>query len=275
MSETLQKLRNDHRSLYLIFFIIMLFPFLVPFNLPMQISQPTRDVYDTISGLPDGSLVLLSADFRTMSWSEIGAGSASMLQQLFDLPVKFVVISMIPEGPLLFERILSMVDQKDKIYGVDWINLGYVSGRESAAAGLADNFKSVVLTDQSGSSLNDFDLTSNINGAEDFDLILTFVDESAPWLLYWSVPFGVPIIETGQALMVPGWLPYYQEGTLKGYLGGVRGYAEYQTVLGVAGEPVKFMNAINISFIFIILVMLLGNVQYFLSKNKKTREGGL
>lgn len=263
-----QSIVRDHRILYAIFLVIMIFPFVAPFNLPMEISDPTKSAYETVSNLPEGSVILLSVDFRTMSWSEIGVGAASVLQQLYDMPVKFVAISTIPEGPMLFDRILGMVDQGDKTYGEDWVNVGYVSGRESAAAGLAEDFKSVVKTDYRGVSLDELELTKDITGAEDFDLILTFEDESTPWLLYWAVPFDIPIVLSGQALLVPGWLPWYQEGTLKGYLGGIRGYAEYQTLMGVAGEPVRFMNAINISFLFIILVMFLGNVQYWTSKER-------
>lgn len=111
--------------------------------------------------------------------------------------MKLVLVSLIPEGPIICLRALGAIDTTKKIYGVDWVQIGYISGREAAASGLATNFNSLAKNHVHGALLSGMTIMQNINVAKDFSLIVTFEDESPLWLLYWTVPYGVPIVETG------------------------------------------------------------------------------
>lgn len=256
----------DHRFIYLVYIIVVLFPFLNPIGLPMTISPYVEDGFNFISNIPAGSTVLISIDFRMMSWSEIGGGAITIMQQVMDMPIKIVLISLIPEGPVIFTNVLSSLDMSGRTYGVDWVNIGYVPGRDATVVGLADDFKALVKADVDGTPIGQISLMDDITGAESFYCILTFEDEGTPYPTYWNLVKGIPIVKTGQALMMTGWITFWDAEILVGLAAGVRGYAEWESLLGVAGEPTKFMDAVNIAFFYLIAMMILSNVVYYRNK---------
>ena len=59
---------------------------------------------------------------------------------------------------------------------------------------------------------------------------------------------------------------WVSKSELVGFAGGVRGYAEWESLLGVAGEPTKFMDAVNLAFFYLIAMMILSNIVYYRDK---------
>jgi hypothetical protein len=256
----------DHRLIYLVYIIVVLFPFLNPIGLPMTISPYVADGFNFVDNIPAGSTILVSVDFRMMSWSEIGGGAITIMQQVMNMPINIVIISLIPEGPVINEKVLASVDMSGRTYGVDWVNVGYVPGRDATCVGLADDFKSIVKADVQGTPIDQIPIMADITGAESFYGILTFEDEGTPWPTYWQLVKGIPIVKTGQALMMAGWITFWDADILVGLAAGVRGYAEWESLLGIAGEPTKFMDAVNIAFFYLIAMMILSNVVYYRNK---------
>ena len=61
----------DRRWIYLAVAIAVITPILIGATLPVNISPSVRSVYETIEGLPEGSVVLIACDYDPASEAEL------------------------------------------------------------------------------------------------------------------------------------------------------------------------------------------------------------
>ncbi len=64
--------------------------------------------------------------------------------------------------------------------------------------------------------------------------------------------------------------PYYDSGQIIGFLGGLKGAAEYEVLNGIPGSGVEGMDAQTIAHLFMILLVILGNLGYFLERRSES-----
>ena len=55
--------RLDRRWIYLLVLLSVIFPLLFPLRLPIKTTRPSRGVYEAITALPNGSVMLFSFDY--------------------------------------------------------------------------------------------------------------------------------------------------------------------------------------------------------------------
>ena len=87
-------------------------------------------------------------------------------------------------------------------------------------------------------------------------------------LRQWILPYGV---ETGVAavgIALPWVQHYYAEGFTHGYLASVRGGAEYEIMLNRPGKATAMTESLSLTHIFLIVLVVVGNVLYFYRKSK-------
>jgi hypothetical protein len=72
--------------------------------------------------------------------------------------------------------------------------------------------------------------------------------------------------------MVSGLYPYLKTGQLTGLIGGLRGAAEYEKLVEKPGKGILGMKAQSIAHIAIILLVLIGNASYLISR-RRTGDG--
>ena len=59
-------IRNiDRRIIFTLIFVAVVWPLLQPMRLPIDVSPPVQTLYDAIEAIPPGSIVMLSAPWRT------------------------------------------------------------------------------------------------------------------------------------------------------------------------------------------------------------------
>jgi len=66
------------------------------------------------------------------------------------------------------------------------------------------------------------------------------------------------------AVSTPGFLPYVNNlNQLYGLLGGLKGAAEYESLIGVKGTATSGMDAQSIAHVLVILFIIMGNYRAF------------
>jgi hypothetical protein len=159
-------------------------------------------------------------------------------------------------------------DLRDKYkYGVDYVNLGFMSGDESACMKFAENIKGLYSTDYYGTPVADIPMLKNINSYLDYDIIVYAVRtaDDVPFRI-WVGTFHKPLVKIASYALPP--VDFFQGGLIKGFVRGTIGAAEYEKLLNRPGLELAQIDAISLFFLFLIFVVILGNIGYFLRKRE-------
>jgi len=92
------------------------------------------------------------------------------------------------------------------------------------------------------------------------------------WIEYGRARFNVTVAAFVTAVMVTSYDPYVSSGQLHAMVGGLRGAAEYEKLIGIGGAGRRAMLAQAASHLYILGLILAGNVIYFVSRARKGRN---
>ncbi len=271
--DTLEKL--DRRWIFLLVALLVLIPLLRPLRLPLAISGPARNFYEAVEAVPAGSIVVLAGDFDPASAPELVPMTKSAVRHLFRKNVRIIALELWEGGPPLVDAILHDVgDELGKKYGIDYVNLGYKSGREAVMPSFGNSFSRTFPNDYSGTAVSKLPL---MREADTFAQTSLFVNISAgypgtkEWVQQVQGRFDVRMVSGSTAVQAPEIYPYLQSGQVLGLLGGMAGAAEYEKSIDVPGAATKGMDAQSSAHMFIAFLILLGNAIYF-SRRGATRR---
>lgn len=272
LMDTLNNL--DRRWVYLLTWIFVLFPLIFPLGLPVPIQNESQKWFNYIKDIPDGSIIVYSPMYGTSAMPELFPMTLGMMHQLFQKNVKIIVVTFWAEGALVFDQALRQVDPASygKVYGVDWIDLGYIPGSEPAMRAFGEDFIKTVPKDYiQGLDTASFPIMQEAKSARDVDLIIS-IETGTPglteWLRQWQEPFKVPIIVGCIGVSAPGMAPFLQSGQLSAILPGLTSSAEYELLINRKGLAIAGVDAISMSHILVVLLVILGNIGYFASRRK-------
>jgi uncharacterized membrane protein len=79
----------------------------------------------------------------------------------------------------------------------------------------------------------------------------------------------VPIVGAVITVSAPQAEPYLASGQLAGLLAGLRSAAEYELLMKSPGSAAAAMDAQSTGHVLLILFIIMGNLSYFVMKNKK------
>ena len=263
---SIKKILNiDRRIVWVIVLILLGVPIARPIGLPIHVEQITREYYNAIENLPPGSIVFACIDLEAGLWGELGAQAIQTTQHLFDKDIFFIeVVFYRADAQTVFETmVLSEVNKRNKEYGVDWVNLGYIEGKETAMAAVARNFL-YSGKDAYGNDLASLSLMQKATPMEDVDLFLQIQGSgyNVAAIRQFPVPFNVPAISGTMSMGLPEILTYYDAGIIDGILNGLPGAAQYEFLRKSPGLALRGMDAISLSHIFLLCLMLVINILY-------------
>lgn len=251
---------SDSRIFYWLLIIIATVPLMRPIGLPIKISPQTQAAYDFINSLPKGSLVLFSPGVP-IAYSEIGASQIAVMKHLMRNNLKVVLFASSADALITLRQILDAVDLKNKVYGVDYVNLGLIAGGESAIAALATSFKQTVVADIYGTPSKDLDIVKQITDARSFSLIVH--GDSSQFHMYfirhWYKPFGVPQVLICTAAVAAVAQPYYNSKDIQFMIITQKGGAEYEKILNEPASSLKLLDSLSICLIYMLGLIITGN----------------
>lgn len=271
------KLQNiDIRILYAIILLCMIIPMFKPVGLPVAVSKNSERVYKVIEDLPDGSVIWVSHDTGPGNAPELNPMITAVAKQAFRKNCKIVATAFFNEtvGPtLVYTHIDDVAQEMGKEYGVDWINIGYRLNAEATMKVLVDDiWAGAGGVDWTGEALSGFPMMKDIKSIRhDVDLLFVTTVGSPgyhSWMQYVAEPLKKPLTGGASLTMYSGVQHYIRSGQLKGFLGGLRGAAEYEQLVGYAGQGLAGMDAQSMGHMTVIIFLILGNLGYFLSRKE-------
>jgi len=263
----------DRRIIFLLVGIAVIIPMLIPLGLPVDISKPVKDVYDKVESLSEGSIVVVSADYDPGSEAELYPATEAFLEHCFRRNLRVFMLGLWPAGSNLGNLALEEIaPQYNKVYGLDYINVGYRPGGPVMLVSLGRNVADIVRTDYTGTPIDSFPLGRAVKSARDIDLVMT-LSAGDPgvlhWIIYFNARYGTPIACATTAIMAPQQYPYISSGQLIGLLGGLKGAAEYETLVERKARAVAGMDSQSIVHVLLVIFIVIGNIILFSQRRKK------
>ena len=267
-------LQIDRRWIFLAIAVAVTVPFFLPLGLPIIVTPPVENLYDAVEGIePNSNPLLLAVDYAPATLPELEPMAIAILRHAFENNVNVIVLTLHPAGYGLAERaVMQVAEEYDKVYGEDYVFLGFQPGTSAVILGLGINIRNVFPEDAYGTPLRELPLMEGIRNYDDIPLLVTLAGWSAAeaWVYYAYQPYGQRVGAGVTAVMATDYYPYLNAGQLVGLLGGMRGAAEYEELIGQRDQGGRGMDSQSVIHLLIIVLIAGGNAAYFVSRRGKS-----
>jgi hypothetical protein len=199
--------------------------------------------------------------------------SIAALHHMFSKDMKIVTVSNIPlGGPSIAERVTrEIAAEYDKVYGVDFVNLGYRANYVAVMHGLASSIESIFAADNTGTPLRELPLMDSVKNYDDIEFIFVVADNATVdyWISIVNAQYGIPVGSGVTAVVAPKMYSFVESKQMTGLLGGMKGAAEYEVLAGHSGSATRGMDAQSLVHLLVIFFVVIGNIGFFLSRPKE------
>lgn len=265
----------DRRVLFLAVGLAVAFPLLFPLNLPIRVSREARAFYGEMEAVTPGRVILLSFDYEPDTMAELDPMSLAVLRHAFGRGLRVLAMTTYAGGVGVAERILAQAAaEAGRTYGTDYAFLGYNPDFSATILRMGESLRGAYPTDQYGHPTADLPLLQGVDRYADIPLVVTISSSalSEYWVIWAGGKYHARIIAGNTAIQAVLIYPFLQTGQLAGMLGGLKGAAEYERLVGHDGAGVRGMDAQSLAHFLIVLFILLGNLGYLLQRRAQARE---
>jgi hypothetical protein len=271
-------MKIDRRIIFLFVMVAVTLPLFLNISQEIIISKEVRDGFEVLADLQPGAKVLIPCDYDPPSAPELQPMAVTTFQYCLEHDLKFIIIGLWPQGPQQANAAIATAiggeltdtiryNGKMWIYGRDWVNLGYQAGNELVIQRMGSSIPAAFPRDFRGTPIDELPLMQGIQNFNNFDFVIN-ISAGYPGIYEW-VQFGVDrfaikLFGGTTAVQTPLVYPYYEAGQLQGIMGGLKGAAEFEKLVGIKGKATTFMLSQSFAHIIVILFIIVGNVAYFL-----------
>ncbi len=266
----------DRRWIYLLVGLAVIVPFIIPMRFPVSISPEARSFFEAVEAVPDSSTVMLVFDYYPSTTAETEPMAIVGARHFFSKDCRIITLSNIPYGgPTMAETVTRRVaEEYGKVYGVDFVNLGYKYGYVSVLKGMGLSIESIFPTDNSGTPLSELPLMDSVVNYEQIAFIFEVADNNTAdyWISIVNAGYGVPMGVGTTAVMAPKYYAFAGAKQIVGLLGGMKGAAEYEILLQQPGTAFRGMDVQSLVHLLIIVFVMIGNIAFFVGRGRHKRK---
>ncbi len=263
MSWTRRLLLLDRRIIFVLIAVGVIIPLLVPVNLPVGVTPRVQAAYNAIDALPAGSHILISMDYEPDIMAELQPMSVAVMRHCFRKHLKIVGMTLYPAGVGLAERAFNTAAAAEgAVRNRDYVYLGYKSGFQTVILGIGEDLRSQYPVDFYSTPLDSIPMMRGVNTYAQFQLVANLSGSSAAdyWIQLARTRYHAPLILGSTAVMASDYYPYLSSRQLLGLIGGMKGAAEYERLIGEFGDGRRGMDAQSLVHTIVVLLVVLGNV---------------
>ncbi len=274
----------DRKFIFIITFFAVVIPMFYPLYLPIIPEDSVRSIFKKIDAIPEGSKILMSFDYDPASKPECHPMAIANLRHAFKKNLKIVIIQLWPFGGAMateaideLKKEFKEIYNRDIIYGDDYCILGYKVGGAILIQQSGKDFNGTFMEDIDGKKASEISLTKDVKTIKDFELVLSYSAGDPgikQWVMIVDAQYKVPVAGGVTAVTAPEITPYLNSGQLLGLMAGLRGAADYETLVNKKYPPFKKyvnsgtsgMDPQNIVHLMIIIFIIIANIIYWHDK---------
>lgn len=262
----LKLLNLDRRWIYLVIGIVTFLPMLFMVDMPVKITPEVRAVFDKIESLPKGTVIMVPMEYSPDTMAELEPMAKAVLRHCFSRGLKVLSTALLIQGVLLIEQDLRTVaSEYGKVYGKDYVFLGYKPNPDNVILNMGEDFRLSFPQDYYGNNLDDLPMMSGIKNYSNVSCIVNINATSGvdSWINYANGRYGAQLALGVTAVIATDYYAFLQSGQIFGLIGGLKGAAEYERLIGKKGVANRAMTSVSVAHVFIILFIIIGNVAFF------------
>ncbi|MGR3219991.1 MAG: hypothetical protein ACUZ8H_09270 [Candidatus Anammoxibacter sp.] len=265
-------LNIDRRIIFLLVFVAVVVSLLLKFELPVPPTEPVINIYNKIETLGENDHILLALDYDPSSKEELYPMAIALLHHCYRRNIKVLGLTLWPGGAgLAEEAIVSVAKEYGKESGKDYVYLGYKPGQASLIINMGENLYSAFPKDYYGNTTRDMPVLKGVNSLKDIDYVIDLAAGQTieTWIAYGKEKYGFEMAAGCTAVIGPDLYPFLQSGQLNGMMGGLKGAAEYESLINKKAMATRGMQPQSVVHILVIVLVIIGNVLYFTYGEKK------
>jgi len=273
----------DPRWIFLGMAVLLTIPVLFPLGLAITIDQETTvPIYNWIENLNPGDIVFADVSYSGGSAGELGPQHKAWFRHCMLKGVKVVWVAQWNTGAQLgykfcLEVVEDLAEEGIEVeYGVDWVYVGWKAGGTTMWRNMQlDFWDACAKEDWVGNSFEDLPLMQRVKkwDKETCKGIMLFTAGSPGVPTYTTYFHDYDIYLGNVAVQVPGNMNLLRAGQIKGMLCGLPGAAQYEILLDRPGQAVKLMDAQSLGHLWIIVLVILGNIGFYITRKSGTPSG--
>ena len=274
----------DRRYVFLLIAIAVIIPLILHYTSSIPTSAIVQRLFDKVENLPPRSKILISFDYGPSTVPENQPMANALTRHALEKGHRVYLMALWATGPRqslqLIQEIIQ-VEFPEKVYGEDWIHLGYKAGNQGLINTLLSDFKAMYTTDIEGTDIDNLAVMDDIRTLRDFDFILGLgsgFPGTKEWIQFAGDPGDIPVGGGTTAVMAPLLYPYYPK-QMVGFMGGLQGAAEYETALSAKYPEYHQRSRIAstsmgpqvTAHLVIVAFIVLGNVTYLIERRRRRK----
>lgn len=271
-------LKIDRRIIFLLIGLCTLIPLLYPVGLAIKVSPEVHGVYDYLDRLPEGSVFLLSMDFDPASKPELYPQAVALLRHAFKRNLRVIGMTLWVTGTGMADQVITQVAQEmGKENGKDYVFLGWSPGVGSLIITMGQDLYKAFPNDYDNRPTKDLPVLKDVRTLRDVSYVVSLAAGTAgieTWYVFGKDKYKFELGGGCTGVIAPGLYPLLRSGQINGLIGGLRGAAEYEVLIGQKGRAVAGMDAQSATHFAIIGLVILCNVLYLLRRQADRRAVG-
>jgi hypothetical protein len=296
----LQQILQDRRVLYLLLFLSVSLPFLIKVPAPKPAVSPAgRAYFNTIEDIAQSpeaknKLIIVSSNYGGGTYAENRPQLTATLRHLMARKLKFAVFAFNdPQAEVQSHRVMDeLAKEYGYVYGTDYVNWGFrpPEAITTIFKAMVQDVPGTIKTEFNGKALSTIPVMQGIKKPDDISLIIevsgSFTQNA--WIQFFQgsgkdyrtnpPKEGIPLLFAPTGVMAPEAYPLLASGQLSGMLNGMKGAAEYETLLldnNIVKDPgfgIRAMASQSFAHFLILSLIALGN--YFFWQERRNKQGG-
>lgn len=263
--------------IFLLIGLCTLLPLLYPVGLAIRVSPEVQAVYRYIEALPEGSVFMLSMDFDPASKPELYPQAVAILRHAFRKNLRVIGMTLWLPGTGMADQVMSQVARETgKENGKDYVFLGWSPGVGSLIITMGQDLYKAFPTDYYNQPTKDLPVLNGVRNLRDLSYVVSLAAGNPgieTWYVFGKDKYQFELGGGCTGVIAPGLYPLLRSGQINGLIGGLRGAAEYEVLVGQKGRAVAGMDAQSATHFAIIGLVLLCNVFYFLIRTSRPGAG--
>ena len=270
-------LKIDRRIIFAVIGLCTLLPLLYPVGLAIRISPEVKAVHDYIESLPEGSVFLLSLDFDPASKPELYPQAVALLRHAFKHNLRVIGMTLwLPGTGMANEVITRIAEEQGKVNGKDYVFLGWSPGGSSVIINMGQDLYKAFPTDYGNQPTKGLAVLNGVQNLRDVSYVVSLAAGTTgieTWYVFGKDKYKFELGGGCTGVIAPGLYPLLRSGQINGLIGGLRGAAEYEVLIGQKGRAVAGMDAQSVTHFAIIVLVILCNVFYLSIRKARQAQG--